>query len=192
MRVDVSGHKFVFPQQCACCGGSPETALTAVASRTTGTRVEHTTSKSWDFPYCGRCIHHVKAAESATGSRRVLTGIALIVAVVLWVASGSFFLGLLVAACGVAGGVFFHKNLMQRARGMCCADCVCVERAVGYVGWQGACHMFEIASPPYALAFMAANVKKLVNVQPEVWQWLQANGYAPQMHQPQSARRYTR
>jgi Fe-S oxidoreductase len=26
MRVDVSGQKFVFPNECACCGATPDTA----------------------------------------------------------------------------------------------------------------------------------------------------------------------
>src|SRR5262245_31150848 len=66
MRIDLSGHKFVFPQRCACCGGMPQTTLSASASRSTGKRVVHTTTKSWDFPYCHKCVAHVRAAKGAT------------------------------------------------------------------------------------------------------------------------------
>lgn len=51
--------------------------------------------------------------------------------------------------------------------------------------------MFEVISSPYALAFMLANQNKLVNVRPEVWRWLEENGYGTSSgRQSQSARRH--
>lgn len=49
MQIDLSGNKFTFPHCCACCGGDPETSLTASASKSKGKKVVHTTTKSWAF-----------------------------------------------------------------------------------------------------------------------------------------------
>ena len=80
MRIDVSGHKFIFPHQCACCGAVPHTTLTALASKSTGTRVVHTTSKSWAFPYCAQCTEHVRTAGNAVTTTAFVIIASLVVA----------------------------------------------------------------------------------------------------------------
>ncbi len=190
MRVDLSGHKFIFPQHCACCGAMPQTTLAASASRSTGTRVVHTTSKSWDFPYCAQCTEHVRIANNAASTTAIIVTVSLIIASYLYFMTSVQILGGLVAVAGIVGSIFAYNSLMTQANNLCGQGCACVKSAVGYLGWQGSCHMFEITSPGYASAFMVANQSKLVNVRPEVWQWLQANGYAAPPHQPQTARRH--
>jgi|SRR5579884_732051 len=189
MRVDISGHKFVFPHQCACCSAMPQTTLTASASKSTGKRVIHTTSKSWDFPYCIHCVNHVRVANTATVTTTCTIVVTLIAASYLFFL-GALAFGLILGIAGIVGGIFTYNLLMTEAKKMCGPNCTCVQSAVRYIGWYGSCHMFEIASSGYALAFMVANRNKLVNLRPEVLQWLQANGYGVSPHQPQSARRY--
>ncbi len=189
MRVDVSGYKFTFPYQCACCGSAPQTTLTASASRSTGKRVVHTSSKSWDFPYCAGCIEHVRTARQAGKTRDYSIGASVLGTIALFF-SPLYFYSIIVAIVGIPIGFYVYKKQMVSARCMCGLACVAVQSAVTYYGWQGTCHMFDIASPSYALVFMVANQSKLVNVTPKVWQWLQANGFGISPSQPQSARRF--
>jgi len=191
VRIDLSGNKFTFPQQCACCGESPETTLSASASKSTGKRVVHTTSKSWEFPYCTRCASHVRAAREAVTAITIIAIVSVIVALYLHFGVDQSGIGLFVALAGIGTAIYLHQVLMAKAKAMCSASCVTVKSAVGYVGWQGTCHMFEVLSSQYALAFMVANQSKLVNVSPQVWQWLQDNGYgSPRGNLPQSAKRF--
>jgi len=191
MRVDLSGQKLVFPQQCACCGGTPHTTLSAAATRSTGTRVVHSTTKSWDFPYCGLCVAHVRAADKAATAMWVIAACSLLAAASLYFLTAHSLVGALVGIAGIAGAVYAHAALMAKAEAMRVPGCVTLRPAVGYLGWQGTCHSFEITSQGYALAFIVANVNNLVNASPEMHRWLQANGYAPQPHRPQSPRRHT-
>jgi len=113
----------------------------------------------------------------------------LLTAAYLYFFTAAPVLGIVVGAGGIVAGICAYNSLMAKAKSMCGSNCVCLQKAVSYLGWQGSCHMFEIVSSGYALAFMMANQSKLVNVKPEVWQWLQANGYNISPHQPQSAKR---
>lgn len=190
MRISLSGHKFTFPQQCACCGATPQTTLTASASRSTGKRVVHTTTKAWDFPYCIPCIGHVRTAKSAGTLATFIIITSFIIAGLVGFASDAWTGAVWVGVAGVVCGIWAHHSLMKKAKRMCLPNCTCVKSAVGYQGWQGSCHEFEVVSPAYALAFMGGNHTKLVNVRPEVWQWLQANGFGASPDRPQSAKRY--
>ena len=190
MRTDLSGHKFTFPRQCACCGAMPETTLTASASRSKGKRVVHTTTKSWDFPYCTKCVLHVNAARLAVSVTVLIVIASFILAVYLWSSSDESLFGTLTAILGAGVSIGVYQNLMARAKAMCTPSCVCCKVSVGYLGWQGSCHMFEVTSSKFAVAFMVANQSKLVNVRPETWRWLESNGLGSSKDQPQSAKRH--
>jgi len=191
MRIDLSGHKFTFPQQCACRGAAPQTSLAASATRTTGKRVVHTDTRSWDFPYCLSCTAHVKAAKDAAIAAGFISGGSILIFMFCSFALDQAGLGLLLCAAGIGFAIFTHNSMMSKAKSMCSSTCAAVKSAIGYHGWQGACQMFEVVPPQYALAFMLTNQKKLVNVRPEVWQWLQTNGYGGSLaDKPQSAKRY--
>jgi len=159
----------------------------------------HTTSKEWSFPYCTQCATHVRNANNAVIATAFIIIASLVAAGCLYFFTitdayeytESVF-GILVGIGIITGGVFAYKSLMAKAQRMCNPNCTRVKSAVGYLGWEGSCHMFEIASSEYALDFMVANQSKLVNVSPKVWQWLQANGYGASPHQPRSARRHMR
>jgi hypothetical protein len=189
MRVDVSGHQFVFPTTCACCNGKTDTELTVSASKSTGKRVIHTSTNAWDIPYCDHCVKHVKAVEAAVTLAWVLGVLSLTAAGALWYFATPF-LGIPVGVAGLVGTVLLHNKLMADARAMCGPDCVCVERAVKYLGWHGPLHKFWIASLDHALAFMLANQKKLVNLSQEARDLLESSGHAPRPGAPRSPRRH--
>jgi hypothetical protein len=163
MRIDASGHNFVFPHKCACCGGAADTELGASATKSSGKRVVHTKTNVWDFPYCSRCVGHVMSAE---GTRTV--------ALILGIVSVSFGLflgfvasatsGVMIGTLAIVGTGFIYRRGMAKARARCGADCVCVGRAMAYLGWYGTLHQFEVSSPQYAHDFMKSNQSKLVNL----------------------------
>jgi hypothetical protein len=170
--VEVSGHKLVFPPSCACCGGPAQGTFTAVATRTTGIRVVRTASKSWAFPYCGECIGHVRAHQTAKAITVGLLAASAVTAALLASSTGVGALGVCIGILGVGGSLAVGSVLKKNALAMCKGACTCVGPAVGYTGWYGATHSFEIASPHYAFSFMHANKPKLINVAPQVWDWL--------------------
>jgi hypothetical protein len=188
MKIEVSGHKFNFPHKCACCGATPDTSLPASATRSTGKKVVHTDSKSWDFPYCSRCVKHVQASKSAAVVLSIVVLASVILAVIVGSKStGSF--GLLAVIAGLILAVATYTKLILRAKSICVPSCSTVNVGVKYHGWQGTRHVFEVSSANYSTDFMVANQTKLVNVPPEVWQRLKTNGYVAGPNQPQSARR---
>jgi len=191
MQIDMSGHNFIFPPECACCGGAPQARFTVFASRTTGKRVKHTTSQSWDFPYCQRCVEHVRAARGANVTASVIAVFSILATVLAFASDlGTPVPGVVVFLGGMGGTIFTRNKLMNAARRMMMQPCVSLHRAVDYLGWHGTCHKFDVLSQKYALTFMLSNQKKLVNVRQDVWQWLQANGAGGPPTAPQAARKY--
>src|SRR5262249_31085490 len=63
--VQLSGRQFLFPRACACCGNSANRVLKASAKKSKGQRVVHTTTMSWEVPYCAACLAHVSAMDGA-------------------------------------------------------------------------------------------------------------------------------
>lgn len=189
MRVDVSGSKFNFPQQCACCGNSAQTMMEVEASRSTGKKVVHTTTKAWEFPYCSDCTNHVQTVRLATSAAIVIIIASLLLAGYFYFIATASRLAILVSIGGIVGGIVTYGSLMAMAKASCNSNCVSARLAVRYLGWRTTCHMFEIMSDSYAFAFMMENRNKLVNVKPEVWEWLRAGVYITQPKQAQSARR---
>jgi hypothetical protein len=175
MRVEVSGQIFDFPHRCACCGGPANSALSVSASKTTGKKVVHTKTSTWNIPYCSACIKHVDAARAAARATLWTVGVALV--------AGAFagyqysgVLGWSLVLLGITGAVALYSKLMAAARRRCTDTCVCVCEAAAFRGWQGSLNVFEFLSRDYALEFMVANQKKLVNLSPEASQFLANRG----------------
>lgn len=100
-------------------------------------------------------------------------------------------LGFIVAIGGIAGAIAVHSNLMAQAKAMCISQCACLLESVAFLDWDGTQQVFEIASPDYALTFMVANERKLVNVSPVARQLLEAGGHGHKANKPQAPRRYS-
>jgi hypothetical protein len=178
MRVDVSGQKFAFPAKCACCNGQPDAELTISASKSTGKRVVHTTSKAWSVPYCSRCVQHVQAAEMAARVAWVFGILSAVGGAVFFWNDSQLPFAALFTVVGLVGTGLIHNRMMSRARSLCVPNCACVSRSISYLGWYGTLHRFEITSVEFALHFMAANHSKLVNLTPDARRLLQSNSVA--------------
>ena len=175
MEINLSGRTFVFPNQCACCHGPPDRELIVAAQRSRGSRVVHTTKKTWEVPYCTSCLEHVQDSDNAYRSIKVVKVLAVVAAALGWL-TVSFYTGLATGiAVVVVGGVVFYFQ-MTAAKHKMSAGCACVGRAVAYLGWQGTLHAFDVCSPSYAVAFMKANEAKLVNISDEAGRLLGGQG----------------
>src|SRR6266404_3441087 len=157
MRVDVSGYQFIFPPQCVCCGELANTTWAVSASRSRGTRVVHTSTRSWDFPYCSRCVHHASTYKGA--------GVRAWIVILLFAAIGIALhsdWSVLPLALGLALGIFVHVRTRKQAELERTATCVSAAPAVGYLGFNGTVNSFDIVGQ-YAWAFASANASKLIN-----------------------------
>jgi hypothetical protein len=189
VRVDLSGHNFVFPNECACCGAAPDGELTVSASRSWGSKVVHTETKSWDFPYCTGCIRHIRAVEAAGSLARLLTFLSILLAVLVGFGVGPYW-GAAIGILAVVGTVVVYGKRLRQARAECGANCVDADKAIVYLGWYGTLHRFEIGSQHFARDFMTANQNKLVNLSSEARTLLSSSGSGFKPSASRSPRRY--
>lgn len=189
MRIEASGYKLEFPQACACCGCSADTAVTVSASKSSGRKVVRTKTNTWDFPYCRRCVKHVRIM-------RIARIVALTTAAAALIAGGIYYLriaprlGILLAITGVSASILIFVSLKAYAVSVMKVNCVCVGAAVRFLDWHGTQQAFEIVSPQYALGFMMANQRKLINLSPEARHLFEGAGYEHRAKGTQSAKRY--
>ena|SRR5689334_24639791 len=148
MLVEVSGQRFVFPQECACCGRASNTTLQAAHSKTWGKRVIHTKTWSWEFPYCSACVAHVHSYGYASAIGTLFVVVVLIVGALIGSGTGwneqtlgcGIMLGVILA---IAAGIVGYVMQARRARHMCSETCAYVGRAVTYLNWYGSVHSFN-------------------------------------------------
>ncbi len=172
MRVDVSGHQFVFPPQCACCGETANSTWTVSASRSRGTRVIHKTTRCWDFPYCDGCVHHASIYDSAARKSLWVFVVAFFLAMVLHSAWS-----LIPLTVGVVLSIVLFDKTRKEAEAARSSSCVFAGPTVSYLGFHATVNSFDFAGP-YAWAFASANANKLVNESQEMRQYVDA--IAPQ------------
>jgi hypothetical protein len=179
MEVVVSAKTISVPRRCACCGAAPDSELEVTASRTTGKRVVRTRTNSWTYPYCSRCLGHVREIESVGAAAVACFLVGAVGGLVVGVAlSGGVGLGFAVIAFVV--GAIFDGQRKSRIRNQLPSECATAARAVRYLGWNGTVQVFDFVSADYAAAFASANRSKLVNVSSEVYALLEAATPAPQ------------
>lgn len=163
MRVDLSGQRLTMPPQCACCGGLADGIYVAVASKSRGRRKVTTTTKEWHFPSCRTCLHHTEVHGRA--------GVAAVGLAIAALLLGSL-VGRWGVAIGLAAAVAAFLSIRRSAARACRPSCAVAGSPVVFLGWVGSVQQFEVASPAYAAAFLAANERKAVNLGPEARQAL--------------------
>ena len=179
MEVLVSAKTISVPRRCACCGAASDSEMEVTASRTTGTRVVKTRTNSWAYPYCSRCLGHVKEIESVgAATTACFVGGALCGLIVGLAVSGGVGLGLAVIAFVV--GAILESQRKSRIRDQLPSECSTAGRAVRYLGWNGTVQVFDFVSAGYAAAFASANRSKLVNVSSELFALMEASTPTPE------------
>src|SRR5262249_6419670 len=80
--VQISARIIHWPISCPCCGRPADTAVKISSTRTTGVEVIRTQTKSWDVPYCNRCLSHVHAAKELEMFSWVVIHLSLVISLV--------------------------------------------------------------------------------------------------------------
>jgi hypothetical protein len=76
--LQISARVIRWPGICACCAQPADAAIEVSSTRTTGKRVIHTQTKSWDVPYCNRCLSHIRAAKDLRAFSRIVINLSLV------------------------------------------------------------------------------------------------------------------
>jgi hypothetical protein len=61
--VEISARIIRWPGACACCCRRADTSIEISSTRVTGKKVIHTQTKSWEVPYCRKCLAHIRASR---------------------------------------------------------------------------------------------------------------------------------
>jgi hypothetical protein len=179
MRLAFSAKLLKFPAVCTCCGGPQDRTFTAKATRTTGKRVVHHRTHSWDMPWCSSCAEHAAMARTATAVYAVLATLGVVIGLWIWADDHRLAgLGWGIALAALLGSLPIWYVLYRRAERRRKPACATLGSPVRFIGWDGTIQFFDCASRGYAVAFAAANSSKLINVSDELRQPILATGEA--------------
>jgi hypothetical protein len=186
-RFGVSGLHFIFPSQCACCGQIADATLKVSSTEYRGRKGRERATRTFDVPYCYPCLERTRRGPDTN----IPAVLAAVVGIILGLAllNQAAWLGVLFIAAGLLAA--FALQHRSTAAQRLPPSCFCPRKSVALRGWHGTRYEFEMLSREYATAFMAANLKKLIDVRDEARQLLDSMTEA-QPGQPQSPRRYSR
>jgi hypothetical protein len=142
--VELGTRRFAIPFECTCCGAAPTSEVSVPPL----------------FPFCKRCVDHVRAAETANLVSTAIMLLGILCALVL-----AFVTGVLVAlavfavAAIVAWSVrMWRRSLADERRGPSCASTMLAVRAS-----NTAPRAFVFESPTFAARFAELNRAILTN-----------------------------
>lgn len=165
--VEVSSRRFAYPAQCPCCGAAPDGGVRVPVTPTPGRDVAPDSARALEFPYCTRCIAHVRRWHDAGV---VPTGIALagVIAGCVLVVVASILVGLFVATAAIfiAYGLINHRRAQVIAA--CGPSCASPDVAVAYHGWTGKSSAFAFRSHAYTARFAEDNTVLLCQITPHL------------------------
>ena len=188
MMVAVSGQLFVFPPQCACCSGRSDSVLVVAATKSAGKKVVHSQTNTWNVPYCTACLSHVAWTQRGKQWLRGSIGFGMVIAILACIVS--MWLGAVLLVLAVGFGVRMNAKCQATAKSICGTLCTNHAEAAFFLGWHGSVNSFDFMSRSYALAFMIANQRKLVNLTPDAAQLLNSAGIQPSSGRAQFAQRH--
>lgn len=158
-NLTIAAQKLEFPSLCPCCLGPADALLECSFSVSKGKRVVHTTTRSWDVPYCARCLAHRRKHVGAGSWFKVAAWLGGGCIAVGALADRGFLLvllGVAIAALALARGL----ALRNAARAGMSRDCAVPGSAAAYRGWHGSEQSFEFARRDYLDAFRDCNARK--------------------------------
>lgn len=151
--VELAARKFALPYECPCCGAPPDTEV-SVRAKATGQALE--------FPYCERCVAHVRSWDASGIVSSGVMVLAILGALVLAV-KATILVGIAVFVVASTLAWWLRSARRAAARAMCGPSCAATGLALGYLGWTGTTSMFSFASPTFAARFAEANPALLAN-----------------------------
>lgn len=159
--VQVGSRTFEYPSDCPCCGFQADDELEVPVAPGSST-VSPDSAQRLLFPYCRRCILHVRLADRARSISAALLVASLVASILLGVTEG-LLIGGYTFLVGIAFAMGLGTILMSAAKRRCSPECAAVERAVTFHGWSGSKSSFSFASPSYTARFADQNLAKLVD-----------------------------
>lgn len=132
------------------------------------------------FPYCSRCLDHVRVWRSRFTGFWLSHSTAGFVVLIGWltglVSDSLWSLFLYGNACALVLGLLLWNARRKQALRGCVERCRCPGVSVTYLGWNGSVQVFDIVSEDYATDFMRSNEQKLINVSSDTRAALQRRG----------------
>jgi hypothetical protein len=162
-RVQVSAKILNWPRSCACCLENATAHLRAAASRTTGKKVQHTTTSWWEVPYCDVCLAHKAKFDKAQWAFAPFVFLGVIAWIGVSVLAERQSIGLLAGVALVLLGIWPYRKAIDSARAAMKPCCAAERAAVQYVGWHGTFHTFVFTNRDYLNHFLAANSRKTMS-----------------------------
>jgi hypothetical protein len=151
--VELAARKFMLPSECPCCGAPPDTEVNVRSSAT---------GQVLGFPYCERCVAHVRKWDASGVASAGVMVLAILVALALAVMTTILVgLGVFVVASSLAW--WLRSARRAAAHAACGVSCASPGLAVTYQGWTGTTSSFAFASPTFAARFAEANAALLAN-----------------------------
>jgi hypothetical protein len=80
-RVQISARMIQWPDVCACCCQAADTRVEVSSTRTTGKKIIRSTTKTWNVPYCRRCLEHIDASKDLQSHSRFVLHPSLVIGV---------------------------------------------------------------------------------------------------------------
>lgn len=157
--VEVAATRFGIPFECPCCGATPPDDELSIPARPSGHPLL--------FPYCKRCVAHVRAHDSSGVASAGVMVIGIAGAMTAAIVAGAL------AAIGTFVGFALIAWWLRGARRKAAASgrvpsCASTGVALEYRGWSGTTSAFTFESPTFAARFAEQNSSLLANVSPEL------------------------
>jgi hypothetical protein len=156
--VELAARKFALPFECPCCGATPDTELRIIAK---------TTRQALGFPYCQRCVAHVRKWDDSGIASAGIMVLAIIAAIGAAIA-GSVLVALAIFVGAASLAWWLRSTRRAAAKSGCGESCATPGHAVSYLGWSGATNGFVFASPTFAARFAEANQTIVANETPQL------------------------
>jgi len=155
--VELAARKFTLPYECPCCGAPPDTEVSARSSSGHGLL----------FPYCEKCLAHVRKWEASGVASAGIMVVAILVALVVAVVT-SLLYGLVGFVVAAVLAWWLRSARRSAATAACGVSCAAPGLAVAYLGWSGATTSFSFASPTFAARFAEANSSIVAHESPQL------------------------
>jgi hypothetical protein len=104
-RVEISARIIRWPPVCACCCRPADSSIEISSTRVTGKRIIRSQTKSWEIPYCRRCLAHIKASRTLHGFSMFVMHMSVVIGLIGAFATFLVFLPLLLVSKGLAIGL---------------------------------------------------------------------------------------